>query len=528
MKLMITDLRLQLNSGPEELKRMAARKLGINVTEFNQFKITKEAIDARRKPDVSRVYSVLAEIPDSRSYRKGREIREISEEPEMPINPGCLKLKGRPVIIGSGPAGIFAALTLAAGGYKPLVLERGGCVEARTAAVDTYWKGGKLDPECNVQFGEGGAGTFSDGKLTTRINDRRCDKVLQEFYRAGAAEEILYKSKPHIGSDVLRTVVANMRSRLIGLGGEIRFGTRVTSILIDGGRVTGVVANGSEEIETGVVVLAIGHSARDTFDSLHKSGISMVPKPFSIGVRIEHPQELINRAQYGAAGINAALGAADYQLFYKNAGRTAYTFCMCPGGVVVASASEPDTIVTNGMSYFARDTENANSAFVVSVEPEDFGSSQVLAGVEFQRLWERHAYELGGGEGTAPVQRLADFMEGRSSKAAGCVKPSYTGSVAFADLNGCLPGYVSASMKEAAAYFDRRLKGFAMKDAILTGVETRTSSPVRILRGDTLEAVGTGGLYPAGEGAGYAGGIVSAAVDGMRVAEQIIRTYAPL
>lgn len=528
MKLMITDLRLQLDGGPEELKRMAARKLGVSVTEFNQFKITKEAIDARRKPDVSRVYSVLAEIPDSRSYRKSREVREISEEQERPIIPGDLKLKGRPVIAGSGPAGIFAALTLAAGGYKPLVLERGECVETRAAAVDAYWKGGKLDPECNVQFGEGGAGTFSDGKLTTRINDRRCDRVLQEFHRAGAAEEILYKSKPHIGSDVLRQVVANMRRRLIELGGEIRFGIRVTSVMTSRGVVTGVVTNGGEEIDAGVVVLAIGHSARDTFASLLEGGISMTPKPFSIGVRIEHPQELINLAQYGAAGSNAALGAADYQLFYKNGGRTAYTFCMCPGGVVVASASEPDTVVTNGMSYFARDTENANSAFVVSVEPDDFESSHVLAGVEFQRLWERRAFELGGGTGAAPVQRFADFLEGRTSKAFGCVKPSYTGSVSPADLNGCLPGYVTASMKEAAAYFDRRLKGFAMSDAILTGVETRTSSPVRIVRGDTLEAVGMGGLYPAGEGAGYAGGIVSAAVDGMRVAEQIIRTYAPL
>jgi uncharacterized FAD-dependent dehydrogenase len=528
MKLMITDLRLQSDSGPEELKRMAARKLGIGVSEFNQFKILKEAIDARRKPDVSRVYSVLAEIPDSRTYRKSREVREVSEEQEVPVNPGDLKLNGRPVIVGSGPAGIFAALTLAAAGYKPLVLERGECVEARTAAVDAYWKSGKLDPESNVQFGEGGAGTFSDGKLTTRINDRRCDRVLQEFHRAGAAEEILYKSKPHIGSDVLRQVVANMRGRLIGLGGEIRFGTRVTSVMTGGGVVTGVATSGGEEIDAGVVVLAVGHSARDTFASLLKSGITMVPKPFSIGVRIEHPQELINQAQYGAAGNNKALGAADYQLFYKNGGRTAYTFCMCPGGIVVASASEPDTVVTNGMSYFARDSENANSAFVVSVEPEDFGSSHALAGVEFQRLWERRAYELGGRTGAAPVQLLADFLEGRVSKAAGSVKPSYTGNVSFADLNGCLPAFVTSSMKEATAYFDRRLKGFAMNDAILTGVETRTSSPLRIVRGDSLEAVGTAGLYPAGEGAGYAGGIVSAAVDGIRIAEQIIRTYAPL
>jgi uncharacterized FAD-dependent dehydrogenase len=528
MKLMITDLRLPLDGTPEDLRRMAAKKLGVNAAEFRQFKMIKEAIDARRKPDVSRVYSILAEIPDGCAWRRGKDVREAAEEPEAPILPGSLRLNSRPVVVGSGPAGIFAALTLAASGYKPLVLERGKKVEERAVSVDAYWKGGRLDPESNVQFGEGGAGTFSDGKLTTRINDRRCDRVLEEYHRAGAPEEILYKAKPHIGSDVLRQVVMNMRNRLIELGGDIRFGAKVTSLLTNGGRIAGVVVNGKEEISAEVVVLAIGHSARDTFESLQKSGITMQPKPFSIGVRIEHQQELVNRAQYGTAAASPALGAADYQLFYKTGGRTAYSFCMCPGGVVVASASEPDTVVTNGMSYFARDRENANSAFVVSVEPNDFGSGHVLAGVEFQRRWERQAFELGGRSGAAPAQRLADFMEGRASRAFGGVRPSYTGSLELADLNGCLPDFVTAAMKEAVPYFDRRLKGFALADAVLTGVETRTSSPVRILRGATLEAVDAGGLYPAGEGAGYAGGIVSAAVDGIRIAEQIIRTYAPL
>lgn len=528
MKLMLTDIRLPVTCGLDELKERSSKLLGVRTSEFQKFKIVKEAIDARKKPDVSRVYSVFAEIPKACRYKKSRHVREVAEEKNEPIVPGHKKLDARPVIVGSGPAGIFAALTLASQGYRPLVLERGQSVEKRDAVIKSYWDTGVLDTECNVQFGEGGAGTFSDGKLTTRINDRRCEKVLQQFYEAGASEDILYKAKPHIGSDVLRTVVANMRARLIEMGGEIRFGAKVTSLIIKGGRAVGVVVNGDTEIEAGVVVLAIGHSARDTFSSLLKSGVNMVQKPFSIGVRIEHPQKMINLVQYGSEEIAALLGAADYQLFCRTGDRTAYTFCMCPGGVVVAAASEKDTIVTNGMSYYARDGENANSAFVVSIGPEDFGSSHALAGVEFQREWEKRAFILGGGNGAAPVQRLEDFVSGRVTTALGSVKPSYTGKTSFADLNCCLPGFVTSSMKTAIPVFDKKLKGFGLKDAVLTGVETRTSSPVRITRGATLEAEGISGLYPAGEGAGYAGGIVSAAVDGIRIAEQIIMTYSPL
>ncbi len=539
MKLIISELRLSPDADTERLKTLAARKLSIQAQELKKFRIVRESIDARKKPDVSRVYSVMVEIADNDRYKKGSGVREVVEKPEEPIVPGTIKMDGRPVVVGSGPAGIFAALSLAQTGYKPLVLERGGNVEVRTAAVDGYWRKGELDPECNIQFGEGGAGTFSDGKLTTRINDRRCDNVLSRFVEAGAPEEILYKAKPHIGSDILRIVVANMRKRLLEMGGEIRFGAKMTSLRIQNGRVTGVTVNGTEEIKAGAVVLAIGHSARDTFAALLQDGVEMVQKPFSIGVRIEHPQELINKAQYGAAGTIPVLGAADYQLSCRTGnGRAAYTFCMCPGGVVVAAASEPEMIVTNGMSYFARDLDNANSAFVVSVEPGDFGGSHALAGIEFQRFWERKAFQVAGNSQAAPVQRLEDFLEGRvsmnlggsadfgGSAGFGSVKPSYTGKVTAADLNLCLPEFVTNSMKEAVTLFDRKLSGFALGDAVLTGVETRTSSPVRITRGETLEATGLKGLYPAGEGAGYAGGIVSAAVDGMRVAEQIIRTYA--
>lgn len=528
MKLIINNLRMSLDSGIDLLKKAAASKINICTGDIKNFKIAKESIDARRKPDISRVYSVAVEIEGTVKPRDSNDVKVMEESFEEALTPGDKKIKNRPVIIGSGPAGMFAGLLLAQHGYKPLILERGESVERRTAAVNNYWTTGNLDDDSNVQFGEGGAGTFSDGKLTTRINDSRCEKVLEEFFKSGANEEILYKAKPHIGSDVLKRVTAEMRRRIEELGGEIRFRSRMTSLRLNDGKVTGVIINGSEEVDTEIVVLAIGHSARDTFQSLLTGGVIFQPKPFSIGVRIEHPQHLINRAQYGSAESHPSLGAADYQLFCKTGGRTAYSFCMCPGGVVVASASENGMIVTNGMSEFARDRENANSAFVVSVETADFAGSHPLAGVEFQRTWERKAFESGGSNNSAPVQRLEDFINGSISNRFGAVKPSYTGSVRQSDLNGCLPLFVTGTLKESVGYFDRKLKGFAMRDAVLTGVETRTSSPVRIPRGESLEAEGIKGLYPAGEGAGYAGGIISAAVDGMRVAEQIIRTYAPV
>lgn len=527
MKIAINGLRTSLDDSMEALKHIAAKKLNIRPRDFINFRITKESVDARRKPNISLVFSVLVEVDRNIKLPNNPDIRILEDKEDEPILHGSKKLAGRPLIVGFGPAGMFAGLILAQNGYRPIIVERGENVDRRTEIVMNFWDKSQLDLETNVQFGEGGAGTFSDGKLTTRINDPRCDKVLREFALSGAGEEILYKYKPHIGSDVLKSVVADIRRRIQELGGEIKFNTRMTSLKTKNGSVTGAVLNGSSEIDTGIVILAVGHSARDTFRMLYESGIVFEQKPFSIGVRIEHPQDIINKAQFGLAASHPRLGAADYQLFYKTPGRTVYSFCMCPGGVVVASASEADSVVTNGMSEYARDKENANSALVVSVEPGDFGSSHPLAGIDFQRRWEKLAFEAGGRDYSAPVQLLGDFIDGKASIRPGKVNPGYTGRVKPADLNLCLPSYVTGSMKESIGYFDNKIHGFGMRDAVLTGVETRTSSPVRIPRSDSLEAVGFIGLYPTGEGAGYAGGIISAAVDGVRVAEQIIRIYAP-
>jgi uncharacterized FAD-dependent dehydrogenase len=437
----------------------------------------------------------------------------------------------RPVIIGSGPCGLFAGLLLAQMGFRPIILERGKAVRERTKDTWDLWRKGELNPESNVQFGEGGAGTFSDGKLYSQIKDPQHHgrKVLTEFVKAGAPVEILYVSKPHIGTFRLVGMVEQMRAEIEALGGEFRFGSRVADILVDRragaageiGQVRGVVIADGEIIASDHVVLAVGHSARDTFVMLHKHGVGIEAKPFAIGFRIEHPQSVIDRARFGKFAGNPLLGAADYKLVHHCAnGRSAYSFCMCPGGTVVAATSEAGCVVTNGMSQYSRSERNANAAIVVGITPADYPRGP-LAGIDFQRHWEKQAFAAGGGSYAAPAQRVGDFLAGRPSTQLGSVQPSYTPGIHLTDLSKCAPDYVIAAIREALPAFDRQLRGFAMDDALLTAVETRTSSPIRIRRSDDLQSFNTRGLYPAGEGAGYAGGILSAAVDGIKVAEAV-------
>lgn len=526
----VSEIKLPVDSGEgDSLRKELSRRLSVPEEDILDLKIFRKSVDARRSR-VHFVYTVDVSLKNEKRVLARLREKNVNETPDMSyryVGMGDIKIDSRPVVIGTGPAGLFAALILAEMGFGPLVYERGGDVDSRTAAVNFFWKTGELAGESNVQFGEGGAGTFSDGKLTTLIRDRRCRKVLEELVSAGAPEEILYISRPHVGTDILKKVVKNLRERIIKLGGEVGFFSRVSDIKTGGGRVRGVEINGREEIDTGVVVLAIGHSARDTFRMLYGRGVFMTPKAFSLGVRVEHPQAWIDSAQYKNFAGSKSLGPADYKLVYHNsAGRSCYTFCMCPGGVVVAAASESGGVVTNGMSYYARDARNANSALLVGVSPGDYGSAHPLAGIEFQRVWEKKAFDLGGGAFKAPVQMVGDFLEGRPSAATGSVVPSYARGVTPADLGLCLPVYVVETIKGAIPEFDKKIKGFAHPEAVLTGVETRSSSPVRILRDEGYES-SVSGLYPAGEGAGYSGGIISSAVDGIRVAEAIAEKYRP-
>ena len=533
--LRLTELKLPLDHPPEALRAAILKRLELADDALLGFSIFKRSYDARKKHALLLVYAVDVEVMNEAALlKKFRNDRHLAPTPDMDyrfVGHAPDSLSERPIVVGFGPCGIFAALVLAQMGFKPIVLERGKAVRERTQDTWGLWRKHVLNPESNVQFGEGGAGTFSDGKLYSQIKDPRHlgRKVLTEFVKAGAPDEILYVSKPHIGTFRLVGMVETMRHEIEALGGEIRFQQRVTDVLIeDGGdgnkRIGGVTLASGETLKSHHVILALGHSARDTFEVLHKRGVFMEAKPFSIGFRIEHPQSLIDRARLGPNAGNSLLGAADYKLVHhaKN-GRAVYSFCMCPGGTVVAAASEPGRVVTNGMSQYSRNERNANAGIVVGITPADFPGDDPLAGIELQRQLEARAFELGGSNYDAPAQRVGDFLEGRPSTQLGSVEPSYKPGVHLTDLANALPDYAIEAIREALPAFDQQIKGFAMQDAVLTGVETRTSSPVRITRGDDFQSLNVKGLYPAGEGAGYAGGILSAGVDGIKIAEAVAR-----
>src|SRR3954454_22663268 len=523
----LTELKLPLDHAPDALRDAVLARLGIAPDDLLSLTVARRSYDARRRSAIVLVYAVDIAVRDeaavlARFAGSARIFPTPDTRYRFPVH--VATLPARPVVIGTGPCGLMAALTLAQMGFRPLILERGKLVRERTKDTWGLWRRGILNPESNVQFGEGGAGTFSDGKLYSGVKDPRHPgrHVLTEFVAAGAPEEILWAGKPHIGTFRLVTVVEGIRAKIEALGGEYRFGARVDDIVLDDNRqVRGVVLADGTQIDASAVVLAIGHSARDTFRMLARRGVSVVPKPFSIGVRIEHPQSLIDKVRFGAFAGHPVLGAADYKLVHHAGnGRSVYSFCMCPGGRVVAATSEIGCVATNGMSQYSRAEFNANAGIVVGVTPDDY-KGDALAGVGFQQTWERLAFAAGGGSYAAPAQRVEDLLAGRPSRALGEVVPSSRPGVPPADMAACLPGFAVDAMREALTAFARDIPGFAMPDAVLTGVETRTSSPVRIPRNEAGQSVNTPGLFPAGEGAGYAGGIMSAGVDGIRVAEAV-------
>jgi len=527
--LRLTEIRLPLDHSPDDLRSTILNRFQIKAETLLDFTVARRGYDARKRNAIVVVYTLDVEVADEakllQKFSNDHHVKPTPDTEYKFVTQAPENLKTRPVIIGTGPCGFMAGLLLAQMGFKPLILERGQEVRQRTKDTWGLWRDHKLNSESNVQFGEGGAGTFSDGKLHTQIKDPRFlgVKVLREFVKAGAPEEILYISKPHIGTFRLVSMVEKIREEIVSLGGEFRFDSRVTDIDIDEGQVRAVVLDDGERIESDHVILAIGHSARDTFNMLYQRGVYIEAKPFSIGFRVEHPQSVIDKSRYGKFAGHADLGAADYKLVHhcKN-GRSVYSFCMCPGGTVVAATSEEGCVVTNGMSQYSRNERNANSGIVVGITPEDFPDDNPLAGIELQRELESRAFVLGGSNYDAPAQLLGDFLKGQPSTELGSVQPSYTPGVHLTDLSSALPDYAIEAIREALPAFEKKIKGFAMDDAVLTGAETRTSSPVRIKRNrDDCQSINTKGLYPAGEGAGYAGGILSAAVDGIEVAEAV-------
>lgn len=524
----VSNLSLPLDYTDTTVKKTVCRELRISEKSLENLSLFKRSIDARKKNDIrfNITVDVTLNINENQVISKSRSSKVNIVKPYEYKIPEHKPLNYRPVIVGFGPAGMFAGLILAQAGEKPIIIEQGNDADKRIKDINNFIKTRKLNTNSNIQFGEGGAGTFSDGKLNTGTKDPRSRNVIKEFCNHGAPEEILYNSKPHIGTDNLRVVVKNIRKKIISLGGEVRFNTKLTDINTIGNKLHSIEieSDGKKDIiETESLILAIGHSSRDTFKMLYDKGIILEQKPFSIGARIEHLRKDIDKSQFGDFAGNERLGSAPYKLstHLKN-GRGVYTFCMCPGGEVVPAASEENTICTNGMSEFARDKENSNSALLVGISPKDFESTHPLAGIELQRKIERKAFLIGGGYYCAPVQKVGDFLNNRNSVNMGSVKPSYQMGTTFANVDDYLPEYITNSMRLGIIEMDKKLKGFGNPDAILTGPETRSSSPVRILRDENLESVNVKGLYPCGEGAGYAGGIVSAAVDGIKCAEKIL------